>query len=47
MQFLMRVELECMEAQFIQVEKMMKKMAVSMKFICGSMDHIDKRKRRD
>lgn len=47
MWFLMRAELERMEARFIQMEGMMKEMAVSMKFVHGCMDRVDKRKRRD
>ncbi|KAG1769236.1 hypothetical protein EDD22DRAFT_843731 [Suillus occidentalis] len=47
MQFLTRAELECMEAQFIQMEGMMKEMAVGMKFVHGCMDRVDKRKRCD
>jgi hypothetical protein len=47
LRFLMRAELERMEARFIQVEGMMKEMAVGMKFVRGCMDRVEKRKRRD
>ncbi|KAG1734184.1 hypothetical protein EDD22DRAFT_852531 [Suillus occidentalis] len=44
MQFLMRAELKCTEVWFIQMEGMMKEMAISMKFVCGCMNRVDKRK---
>ncbi|KIK38284.1 hypothetical protein CY34DRAFT_15137 [Suillus luteus UH-Slu-Lm8-n1] len=45
--FLMGAELEHMEAQFIQVEGMMKEMAIGMKFVRGCVDCVNKRKHRD
>lgn len=47
LRFLMGAELERMEARFIQVEGMMKEMAVGMKFVRGCVDRVNKRKRRD
>jgi hypothetical protein len=47
LRFLMRAELERMEARFIQVEGMVKEMAVGMKFVRGCMDRVEKRKHWD